>query len=143
MWNWNFEKDESSFAACATPKSFLDHLSAVNDPFLVACLDIGHAEMRGVGTSAVEMIRALGHDHLGALHIHDNDQWHDSHQNPFTMSIDFNAIVAALREIDYTGDFTLEADAFIERGCSFDVAQARICEMAKTARRLADMYEAL
>lgn len=69
MWNWNAEKDEASFAACATPESFCAHLDAVNDDAFVACLDIGHAEMRGSDTSAVQMIKALG-EKLQALHIH-------------------------------------------------------------------------
>lgn len=78
MWNWDAEKDEAAFAACATPESFNAHLDAVNDAFFGACLDIGHAEMRGLGTSAEEMIYALG-NRLYTLHIHDNDLKHDSH----------------------------------------------------------------
>ena len=78
MWNWDSKADSAAFAACATPESFLAHLDAVNDGFLVACLDIGHAEMKGLGTCAVDMIYALKNK-LSALHIHDNDRWHDSH----------------------------------------------------------------
>lgn len=113
MWNWDDAKDESCFAACATSESFIEHIDAVNDPYLVACLDIGHAEMRGSGSGAANMIRALGH-RLQALHIHDNDRWHDSHQIPFSMSIDFAPIAAALKEIGYKGWFTLEADYYLK-----------------------------
>ena len=100
MWNWNGERDESCFAACATSESFNAHLDAVNDDFFVACLDIGHAEMRGSGSGAANMIYALG-DRLQALHLHDNDKWHDSHQIPFSMDIDFMPIVKALKDIGY------------------------------------------
>lgn len=113
MWNWDDAKDESCFAACATSESFIEHIDAVNDPYLVACLDIGHAEMRGSGSGAANMIRALGH-RLQALHIHDNDRWHDSHQIPFSMSIDFAPIAAALKGIGYKGWFTLEADYYLK-----------------------------
>ena len=113
MWNWDDAKDESCFAACATSESFIEHIDAVNDPYLVACLDIGHAEMRGSGSGAANMIRALGH-RLQVLHIHDNDRWHDSHQIPFSMSIDFAPIAAALKEIGYKGWFTLEADHYLK-----------------------------
>ena len=89
----------------------MEHLNAVNDSSFVACLDIGHAEMRGVGSGAVNMIRALG-PHLQALHIHDTDKIHDSHQIPFSMAIDFQSIVAALKEIHYQGYFTLEASYY-------------------------------
>ena len=139
MWNWDDEKDQSCFAACATPKSFNAHLDAVNDDFLVACLDIGHAEMKGVGTNAVEMIHALG-DRLQALHIHDNDKWHDSHQLPLSMDIDFIPIVKALKEIDYKGYFTLECGTFL-RKYDKDNVYSGIKEMADTIRKLADMFE--
>lgn len=141
MWNWDKEKDEALPAACSTPKSFADHIKAVNDPFFVACLDIGHAEMRGHNTTAVEMIHTLG-DSLQALHLHDNDKWHDSHANPFTMDIDFPPIVKALKDIDYKGDFTLEADRHIGNRQPEEVFDG-VCEMYKATRRLADMFEKL
>lgn len=139
MWNWNDEKDESSFAACATPESFNAHLDAVNDDFFVACLDIGHAEMRGVGTSAEEMILALG-NRLQALHIHDNDKWHDSHQIPFSMNVDFTAIVRALKKIGYNGYFTLEADRYLSAFTKDNITDG-LKNMAESAKRLASMYE--
>lgn len=139
MWNWDQKKNESSFAACATPESFCAHLNAVNDTDFIACLDIGHAEMRGSGTSAVEMIEALGKK-LQALHIHDNDKWYDLHQIPFSMKIDFSEIVNALNKSGYDGYFTLEADTFLK-----DYTSETLCEgveqLAFAARKLANMYE--
>lgn len=141
MWCWDKEKDQASFAACATPENFNAHLDAVNDDYLVACLDIGHAEMKGVNTSAVEMIHALG-PRLKALHIHDNDRHHDSHQIPFSMDIDFVPIVKALKDINYNGYFTLEADNYLAPFTEenfFDGTK----NLANAARRLADMFESL
>ena len=112
MWCWDREKDESSFAACATGKNFCEVVDAVNSEYLVACLDIGHAEMRGSGDGVVNMIHALG-KRLKALHIHDNDRWHDSHQIPFSMNIDFAAVVKALKDVEYSGYLTLEADRYL------------------------------
>ena len=137
MWNWDKEKDHSSFAACATPKSFCDHVDAAEG--LVACLDIGHAEMKGSDTTAVEMIKALDH-RLEALHIHDNDKWHDSHQIPFSMDIDFVPIVKALKEIDYKGYFTLEADCYLKEYNKDNIFEG-IKNLASSAKRLAEMYE--
>ncbi len=138
MWNWDSAKGHACFAACATPESFHAHLNAVNDDFLVACLDIGHAEMRGSGTSAVEMITSLGR-HLAALHIHDNDKLHDSHQIPFSMQIDFVSVVNALRQIGYDGYFTLEADSYLNAYNAENVFDG-VCRMAYAAKKLAGMY---
>lgn len=140
MWNWDDEKNESSFAACATAEDFVKHIDVVNDDFLIACLDIGHAEMRGSGSGAVNMIKALG-NRLQALHIHDNDRWHDSHQIPFSMSIDFDPIVKALKCIDYQGYFTLEADNYLGDYTEDNIFEG-ICNLENSVRRLADMFEA-
>lgn len=139
MWCWDQKKDQASFAACCDPEDFVKHLNAVNDPYFVACLDIGHAEMRGLNTTAPEMIRALGH-HLQALHIHDNDCWHDSHALPFTMNIDFGAVTAALKEIGYDGYLTLEADTHCS-GSALEEIPEKVREMAEAARKLSDMME--
>ena len=141
MWCWDNELDHSTFAACATPKSFCEHVDMLNDDFMVACLDIGHAEMKGSDTTAAEMIKALDH-RLAALHIHDNDKWHDSHQIPFSMDIDFLPIVKALKEIDYTGYFTLEADCYLKEYNADNVLNG-IKNLADSAKKLVNMYETL
>lgn len=139
MWNWDNATGYSSPAACSSSESFCRHIDVVNDDFLVACLDIGHAEMQGSGCGAANMIRALG-ARLQALHIHDNDRHHDSHQIPFSMAIDFNAVVKALKEIGYSGWLTLEADTYLndfQDGNLF----AGVKNLAESARKLQRMYQ--
>ena len=139
MFNWDKAKKEACFAACATSEDFKKHLDVIDDDFFVACVDLGHAEIRGAGDGAVSMIKALGQK-VQALHIHDNDLWHDSHQIPFSMSMDFDTIVKALKEIDYQGEFTLEAGNFLK-----DYSQENLFEgvvkLRESARKLADMFE--
>lgn len=139
MWNWDKKKDEATLAACSTPESFCAHLDAVDDPYFVACLDIGHAQMRGHHTSAVEMIHALG-SRIGALHIHDNDLWKDCHQIPFSMQIDFEAVVQALKQVGYAGWVTLEAYNYL-KDFTPETAFAGLQDLCAAARRLADMLE--
>lgn len=141
MWNWDKEKDESSFAACATGEDFKKHIDVINDEFFVACLDIGHAEMRGSGNGAANMIRTLG-PRLAALHIHDNDRHKDNHQIPFSMNIDFGEVVKALKEIEYNGYFTLEVDAYLNKFEPQNVFDG-IIDLKNSARKLADMFEGL
>lgn len=139
MWNWNDETDRAAFAACSTAEDFVKHIDVVNDPDFVACLDLGHAEMMGEAASAPDMIRALGAS-LQALHIHDNDRWHDSHQIPFSMQIDFDAVVRALKEIGYKGYLTLEADQYLSAYTDGNIFEG-IQKMAQSARKLARMYK--
>ena len=143
MWNWDREAGQALPAACSHHDDFAAHIKAVNDPYFVACLDIGHAEMKGLDTDSESMIHALG-DSLQALHIHDNDMWHDSHQIPFSMQIDFEKMVKALKDIGYKGYFTLEAVSYLNsEGYTADNAFEGIKKMADAARKLADMFEAL
>lgn len=139
MWNWDNEKNQSSFAACATSESFVKHIDVIGDPDFVACLDIGHAEMRGSGSGAVNMIKALG-NRLQALHIHDNDRLNDSHQIPFSMNIDFDAVAKALAEINYSGYFTLEADNYM-KGFNAENAFDGVKDLYAAVKKLADMFE--
>ena len=138
MFNWDKERDCACFAACATPQSFVDHLNAVNDPFLVACLDIGHAEITSLNTSAKDMIHALK-GNLQALHIHDNNKLWDQHQIPFSGKIDFCEVVKALKEIGYNGYLTLEADAHLRNHTAENVMDG-INELASAAMRLREMF---
>ncbi len=138
MWCWDKETDRAGFAACATADDFNAHLDAVNDDYLVACLDLGHAEMMGEGTSAVQMIRSLG-SRLQALHIHDNDRWHDSHQIPFSMQIDFEAIVKALKEVNYSGYLTLEADQYLSAYTPDNVFEG-VKKLYESVNRLKNMF---
>lgn len=139
MWNWDHENNRACFAACATPESFCKHIDVVNDEYLVACLDIGHAEMMGSKVSAVGMVKALAH-RIAALHIHDNDRHNDSHQIPFSMDIDLEAVAKALKEVGYKGWYTLEAGNYF-KDCPENEVQKRMNDMAEAVKKFASFAE--
>lgn len=112
MWNWDGSK--ASLAACSNHNNYKALLKLVNDNHFVACVDIGHAEMFGLETSASKMIESLG-KYVKCIHIHDNDCHSDRHGLPFSESIDFDLILDSLARIDYQGDITFECDGFINR----------------------------
>ena len=125
------------------PSSTSDHtglselVDLVDDPYLVACLDIGHAEIETLPTTACDMIRTLGADRLACLHVHDNDKRHDSHMLPFTMQIEWEPIAKALAEIGYRGDITLECGNYAKTFTA-DAATECAARMAAAAARLRD-----
>ncbi|MBR6737707.1 MAG: sugar phosphate isomerase/epimerase [Clostridia bacterium] len=132
MWNWNYDEGHAKTAACSHHNEFKEYIDFVSDPYFTACLDIGHAEMKGLDTSAVLMIKTLA-DRIGALHIHDNDLLYDCHGLPFTMKIDFNAVINALKEIGYSGDVTLEVNGYLE-----SKTESEIFEKLKNASSVAN-----
>ena len=83
----------------------------MNDEHFVACLDLGHCGV--IGEEAQNVIRALGHDRLKALHVYDNDYTKDQHTLPGLGKMDWEEIMKALAEIHYDGEFTYEADRFL------------------------------
>ena len=131
MWNWETGSPTATEAACSHHEDFKTHLELLPADVFVACLDLGHAEMAGLNTSAVQMIETLS-DRLEALHIHDVDGLHDNHQIPFSQSMDFEKILQTLKKVGYKGDVTLESSYFlmkvpkqlIEAACRYAAAVA-------------------
>lgn len=106
-------------STCSRGPEFCEYVDMIGSPWFTACLDLGHCGL--VGQSAENMIRTLGHDRLGALHVHDNNGKEDNHVEPmapFVSSIDWEAVCKALADIDYTGDFTFEAENMFRSACS-------------------------
>ncbi|MEI6578825.1 MAG: sugar phosphate isomerase/epimerase family protein [Eubacteriales bacterium] len=118
---------------CSTGEDFCEYLDALDSRYFTACLDTGHAGL--VGETAASMVRTLGHDRLKALHVHDNNHLKDIHTLPFTQSLNWQDITAALKEINYTGDFTFEADNFL-RGFPEELVISASKFMLETGRYL-------
>ena len=112
MWNW--DGGHASLAACSNHNNFKTLLDLVDDDHFVACVDVGHAEMFGLETSAPLMIETL-RDYVKCLHLHDNDLNFDRHNLSLTENIDYDLILDSLARINYQGDITFECDGFINR----------------------------
>jgi len=116
MWGWDDTEKKVKPAVCSTAFEFVDYLDSLDKNYFVACLDIGHSEMlRNDSSLTVELINALGHDRLKSLHIHDNDKISDIHTLPFMQKINWDEVMKALKNINYDGDFTFEADSYIAK----------------------------
>lgn len=137
VWDWDPVKNRIVPLGPANAEELADLYDALDPEVFTICLDIGHCSL--VGEKPDEVIRTLGHDRLGALHVHDNDGKSDLHMLPYSANcnIDWKAITDALGEIDYTGYFTLEADVFISRGTPA-VVPAMLEYSAKISRILSD-----
>ena len=93
---------------CSTIPEFLRYIDTLDSPWITACLDVGHVGLPLQKDEPWDFIRALGHERLGALHIHDNNYRSDDHVLPYCGKIDWTEVTKALGEIDYAGDFTYE-----------------------------------
>jgi sugar phosphate isomerase/epimerase len=115
MWNWAAGSPTATSAACSDHIYFAELMSRLDERYFVACLDIGHSEMDGLHTSAVDMIYALK-NRLKCLHVHGNDKLYDLHNIPFfadgryKKKVDFYPIMQALSETGYDGYLTFEVN---------------------------------
>ena len=99
---------------CADPRELNRYYDTLNDPeAFTVCLDLGHVAL--CGREPQDAIRTIGHDRLGCLHVHDVDYVHDLHTLPGSARINWDAVCRALADVDYKGEFTLEADNFLNK----------------------------
>ncbi len=141
MWNWNHDENHAINAACSSPNDFLKHIEEVNDNYLQACVDVGHANMMGKAdkdTTPSNMIRTLD-NHIKCFHIHDNDGIHDSHETPFTMNLDWDSLAKAIKDINYRGDLIIEICEI--KGATFEQMLERNRLQVEAGRRLIKLIE--
>lgn len=79
-------------------------LSEFGGDYVGLCYDSGHANIGGRGIGHLESLGVR----LLAIHLHDNDGSRDSHRLPFTGTVDWPRLVAALARSAYTGPVSLE-----------------------------------
>ena len=109
MWQTNNGSRVPSDSVCSRAWEFCKLIDAVNSPYLVGCLDIGHAAL--MNADIPKFIKALGPERLQALHVHDVDLVHDNHTLPYLHKINFASVTETLGEIGYKGDITFEANS--------------------------------
>ena len=110
MWQANNGSQIPSDSVCSRAWEFNELIDAVDNPYLVGCLDIGHVSL--MGADIPKFIHDMGAKRIQALHIHDTDFVDDSHTLPFIKKIDYLSVAKALGEIGYSGDFTFESGSF-------------------------------
>ncbi len=141
MWQRNRYGNAIVDSTCSTPSEFVAYMDRLNPDYFIACLDIGHCTL--TDHDPADMIRALGHSRLHALHVHDNDGVGDLHTVPFQPNhakVNWNSVIDALVEIDYDGDITLETDYFM-RNIPLELVPASLKYASATARYLGDAIE--
>lgn len=114
-----------------TPEELNRIVEKIDSPWVVACVDIGHASL--TGNEPEEFIARMNPNILKCLHVQDNDYLEDRHILPYMGDLNWENIMCSLKEIGYTGDFTFEIinylkkfpDELVEDSLRFAVAVGR------------------
>ncbi|MBR4941147.1 MAG: sugar phosphate isomerase/epimerase [Clostridia bacterium] len=139
MWQRDINRDVICSSICSDPKDFCAMVDELGTDVFTACLDVGHCGLTGWKPS--ELVRALGKHRLGALHVHDNDNFHDSHTLPGFGLTDWDDFCRALGEIDYAGTFTFEADNFFSSVLEDSIFPSTAEMMVQTGRHLITLVD--
>ena len=140
MWRTNKLRkviDHDTCSRAAEFNRYVDTLNAEGGDHFCACLDLGHIGL--VGEDPLEMIRAMG-SRIQALHIHDNNYHDDSHTLAGCGKMPMEAIFRTLKEIGYSGPYTLEADNFL-KNMPRELYPTCLKFMADTSRYFATLME--
>ena len=147
MWHFDDEKNKIVDTVCSSAEEMISLANDLGDDF-VFCLDVGHCAL--TDRKPGDVARQLG-DRLKVLHVHDNDCKDDTHDIPYNAhpanmmfpsnpdKIDWDEFMKALKDINYDGTFSLEADGFLKKFPP-ELYEDGLGFMAKVARHLADKY---
>lgn len=114
----------------AKPAEILRFVQTIHDDHFKICLDTGHVNVFSE-LDISEEVRRLGSE-IRVLHVHDNKYGTDAHFMPRFGTLDWDKFAIALRDIGYTGSFSMEtmppkmlADGIFEELCHVQVKLAR------------------
>jgi len=96
-----------------SPAELNSIVEKINSPWVVACVDIGHAALTGYEPE--DFIKGMNPNILKALHVQDNDYIDDRHILPYTGQLNWEAIMSSLKNADYDGDLTFEIIKYLDR----------------------------
>lgn len=123
-----------------TPEELNAMVKALDSPWFVVCIDVGHAGLTGYKPE--ELISCFEPEVLKALHLHDNDYLSDRHTIPYGGSFQWDNIMEALGKIRYTGDFTYEILGYLNK-IDDEMMEETLAYAAKMGRHLIAKYDAV
>ena len=125
---------------CADPQETLDYISELGSDLFCACADTGHFSLveKDTGITVGDAIRRLGKT-VEVVHMQETDRVRDLHVVPFTLrnTMDWDDIIAALREIGYKGNMNFEVMPFVKQFPD-ELKEAALAHVSKVARYFAE-----
>ena len=121
---------------CSDPQEILDYINELGSDNSCACADTGHFALsaKDTGITVGDCIRRLGKS-LEVLHVQENDGIDDLHVVPYTLRgvMDWEDIIAALKEIGYKGNMNFEIMPFVKQFPDA-LSEAAMSHVGKVAR---------
>lgn len=107
------EKRKQIIGKLGSPKELNSIVEKINSPWIVACVDLGHAALTGYEPE--EFIDGMNPKILRALHVQDTDYITDLHTLPYTGKLNWEKIMFSLKNAGYEGDITFEIFQYLKK----------------------------
>lgn len=134
---------ENLKASFTYPDLVNEALRRLDSPWFKAVVDVGHSWVRAE-LQPGDFIRQLDPGAVCGLHIQDTHgirQGLDEHLLPWMAEIDFEDLMAALRETGYTGDLTLEEGGFLRPYAERGLLEPALRFSAAVGRKLISLFD--
>lgn len=122
-----------------SPRELNHIVKEIASPFIVACVDLGHASLTGYEPE--DFVAKMDKSILRALHVQDSNYLSDLHTLPYLGELHWSAIMQALKKSGYTGDLTFEVFHYLEHFPAPLIPHA-LKLTAATGRYLISLYDA-
>ena len=141
---WAFDKEKKIHASvCSHPEEILSLIEELGDKHFCSCPDLGHFALTGndTGNTVGGALRKLGST-VEIIHAHEVKEHEDSHNIPYSFgSMDWDAIVDALRDIHYGGTLNFEiGPKYFENIPDEEIPQA-LRRLATIGKHMIDRFE--
>lgn len=96
-----------------SPQELNSIVKKINSPWIVACVDVGHAALTGYEPE--NFISRVDPHILKCLHVQDNDYLGDRHTLPYLANLNWEAIMTSLKKSGYEDDLTFEIVTYLQK----------------------------
>lgn len=111
---YSYDDERKCFVGrLGSPRELTDFVKEVNSPWVVACVDVGHASLTGYEPE--EFIEGMDASVLKAIHIHDGDYQGDRHTLPYLGKFHWHEILAAIKKKNFDGPLNFEIVSYLNK----------------------------
>ena len=107
------DKRECFVGRLGSPGELNAFVKEVASPWVVACVDVGHASITGYEPE--DFIAGMDGDILKAIHIHDGDYLGDRHTLPYLGRFHWNDVLTALKKVGFEGNLNFEIISYLNK----------------------------
>ena len=139
LYNYD-DKRKHYVGRLGSPNELNEFVKEINSPWIVACVDVGHASITGYEPE--DFIAEMDGSILKAIHIHDGDYIEDRHTLPYLGRFHWDDVLGALKKVGFEGNLNFEIITYLARFPAELLPEA-LNLAAKTGRFMIDKFNSL